>query len=145
MDPRWGFRGAINQGFNWVHGLESVTAGFGRFASLLDANSQAMHGILSSILRLIDNAGLLFREISFLASGFTLFKFFQRLIARAFGKRPNNSFDIKEFESSKSPSRSYFVINLLASLAVIFFGVPFLYNMINRLQRKNIKKDNTYE
>jgi hypothetical protein len=102
----------IDQGFSWVGNVQSVTDGFGRFASLLDANSQvclplniferiwskpngafsqAMHGMLSSIIRLIDNVGMLYKEIGFFISSWTIVRLVTRLFRRMLGRTEPSS------------------------------------------------------
>lgn len=143
---------AANRGFQFVDGIHSVTAGFGRFAGLLDANSQAMHGALSSIVRLIENAGFLYREIGLALSGFTLFRLIQRLFLRLLGRTTpagvtgpngkaltngsNGAMDaVNEFnrENAGTGSGLRFWTTFLATIcAAAFFGVPLLNRLLNK-------------
>lgn len=144
---------AIDQGFHWMHDLQSVTDGFGRFASILDSNSQAMHGMLSSIVRLIENIGLLYKEIGVFVSGFALIRFLARFFRRLFGKPPPEvgpatSADVAEFAGDSAQglargqrSRSQHAgassswSGFLATMAVVFLGVPALVALFRRASR----------
>ena len=138
------FQGAAHQGFQFVNGFHSVTANVGRFAGLLDANSQAMHGVLSSIVRLIENAGFLYREIGFALSGFTVVRLIQRLVRRIFGRKANankantspgaleavNEFQ-KENGGGTSTTRFWFTF-IVAVVSCAFFGIPLLNRAVGR-------------
>lgn len=120
-----------------------MTANFGRFAGLLDANSQAMHGALSSIVRLIENAGFLYREIGFALSGFTLVRLVQRLVRRILGRKsakganPNATAGsieaVKEFQKENGrSSTAFWVTFLVAIVSCFFFGIPILNRALGR-------------
>lgn len=139
---------AIDQGFHWMHDLQSVTDGFGRFASILDSNSQAMHGMLSSIVRLIENIGLLYKEIGMFVSGFAIIRLLSRFIRRLLGKSspelpPTSSskLDVAEFtgegavrDGARTAPRSSWS-GFLATMAVLFLGIPALVALFRRASR----------
>lgn len=137
------WRGAADQGFQFVNGFHSVTAGFGRFAGLLDANSQAMHGVLSSVVRLIENGLFLYREIGFALSGFTLIKLLRRLVLKMFGKSytPNSNTSpstleaINEFQKENAGSGGgarFWLAFLVTVVSCAFFGIPILNRALGR-------------
>jgi hypothetical protein len=139
---------AIDQGFHWMHDLQSVTDGFGRFASILDSNSQAMHGMLSSIVRLIENIGLLYKEIGMFVSGFALIRFLSRFFGRIFGrKKPEitpgapGTLDVAEFSgegrseltgAARKTRGGTSWSGFLATMAVLFLGIPALVALFRR-------------
>lgn len=126
-----------------MNGFHSVTANVGRFAGLLDANSQAMHGALSSIVRLIENAGFLYREIGFALSGFTVVRLIQRLVRKILGRKSSNALTatsspgaldaVNEFskENPNTPTRFWFTF-LIAVVSCAFFGIPLLNRALGR-------------
>jgi hypothetical protein len=137
------WQGAANQGFQLVNGFHSVTAGFGRFAGLLDANSQAMHGALSSIVRLIENAGFLYREIGFALSGFTLVRLIQRLVRKILGRSSTTATGtsqgalaaVNEFQKENSVgggNTRFWVTFLVAIISCAFFGIPIVNRALGR-------------
>lgn len=137
------FQGAASQGFQFVNGFHSVTANVGRFAGLLDANSQAMHGALSSIVRLIENAGFLYREIGFALSGFTVVRLIQRLVRKILGRKSSSNAltttspgalnAVNEFqkENPSTPTR-FWMTFLIAIVSCAFFGIPLLSRAIGK-------------
>ncbi|XP_049848413.1 probable peroxisomal membrane protein PEX13 [Schistocerca gregaria] len=142
-----GWYGAADKGFQWVNGFHSITAGFGRFAGLLDANSQAMHGTLTSIVRLIESADFLYKEIGVLVSSITVFRLIGQLFRKLLGRHAeaagsaNNALDhvssaadVREFTQSVSAkSRHKFLSILFFISTALFFGMPYLCSILKRV------------
>jgi len=70
-DGNGAWQTVVNSGYNQINRFGQVVEGFSHFSRLLDANFDALHGSLASVLRLLD----VFGEFLFVVKTFSFFRF----------------------------------------------------------------------
>jgi hypothetical protein len=141
----------------WMNDFQLVTEGFARFSSLLSDNFSAIHSSFSSIAAFVERFTILWREIGYIISGFTLFRFitalfgkFSHIFQLVLGRKLNQlssgaataGFDIKsfnEFEKSQNqlaerePQRSNRTSNTIVTLiGLTLIGGPIFLMILER-------------
>lgn len=126
-------QGPMRPGENTLGYLHHLTDDCGRFAGLLTANADALHGSFASLLGLMEMCTMLYRECGYVLSGFTLFRFINRFFGWILGEskpKRDNSF-VKEFSAKKK--RGFRWGSVLALFVFLSLGIPLIRALFRKL------------
>jgi len=130
-------QGPIRPGENTLGYLHHLTDDCGRFAGLLTANADALHGSFASLLGLLEMCSMIYHECGYIVSGFTLIRFINRFFGWILGEssKSNNNRDSFAAEFSAKRRRGYRWGNVLVLLVVLSVGIPAIRALFRKLSQ----------